>query len=84
MTKNQQALYDKTCKLIHDKYGSFNAIAVRSVQVTNEVITGESVRTWFANRKIPVEFAFALYEMMDEEIDPLALVPWLRRFVVMK
>ncbi len=84
MTKNQQAQYDKTCQSILQKFGSTNAIAIRSVQITDGIITGETVRLWFRDRKVPPEFVFVLYEMMDEEIDPLSLLPWLRRWVVMK
>jgi hypothetical protein len=84
MTKKQQALYDKTCEQIRERYGSTHAIAVRSVMITDEVISGETVRTWFRDRTVPTDFAFVLYLMMDREIDPLALCPHLRRFVVLK
>jgi hypothetical protein len=84
MTKNQQALYDKTCAQILERYGSTNAIAVRSVSITDDVITGETVRLWFRDRKIPTGFAFVLYVMMDRDIDPLTLCPHLRRFVTLK
>ena len=84
MNKKQQAEYDKTCQEIMDRFGSTNAIAIRSHQITDDIITGESVRLWFRNRKIPTEFAFVLYQMMEKEIDPLSLVPWLKRWVEMK
>lgn len=83
MTKNQQKEYDKTCKVIIDHFGSTNAIAIRSHQITDEIITGETVRIWFRDYKIPAEFVFVLYEMMQFEIDPLTLVPWLRRWVTL-
>ena len=84
MTKKQQALYDKTVAQILERYGSTHSVAVRSVHITDEVLTGETIRTWFRDRKIPTDFAFVLYQMMDREIDPLALCPHLRRFVVLK
>lgn len=84
MTKNQQVLYDKTCQMVLDRFGSTNAIAIRSHQITDEIITGETVRVWIRDRKIPPEFCFVLYEMMDQEIDPLTLLPWLRKWVVLK
>ena len=84
MNKRQQAVYDETCDHIRDTYGSYNTIAVRSVQITDEVITGETVRTWFLERKIPADFVFVLYQMMEQEIDPLSLLPWMRRWVTLK
>jgi len=84
MTKKQQAEYDKTCLMILDRFGSTNAIAIRSHQITDDIITGESVRLWFRGRKIPAEFVFVLYELMDREIDPLTLLPWLRKWVTLK
>ena len=83
MTKNQQNQYDKTCKAIIDQFGSTNSIAIQSHQITDKIITGETVRIWIKDRKIPAEFVFVLYEMMDLEIDPLTLLPWLRRWVTL-
>ena len=83
MTKNERQ-YDKTCAMILERFGSTNAIAIRSYQVTGEIITGETVRLWIRDRKIPAEFVFVLYEMMDFEIDPLTLAPWLRVWVTLK
>lgn len=84
MTKKQQVLYDKTCAKIVEYLGSTNAIAIRSHQITDEIITGETIRVWMRDRKIPAEFVFVLYEMMKREIDPLTLLPWLRRWVELK
>lgn len=83
MTKNQQTQYDKTCETILDHFGSTNAIAVRSHQITDDIITGETVRIWFRDRKIPAEFVFVLYELMEYEINPLGLLPWLQRWVTL-
>ena len=84
MTKKQQDLYDKTCAKIVEYFGSTNAIAIRSHQITDEIITGETIRVWMRDRKIPAEFVFVLYELMKQEIDPLTLLPWLRRWVELK
>lgn len=84
MSRKQQAEYDRTVKTILNRFGSTNAVAIQSHQITNEIVTGETIRLWFKNRKIPAEFVFVLYEMMDREIDPLTLLPWLRRFVELK
>ena len=84
MTKKQQEQYDKTCAKLIELFGSTNAIAIRSHQITDEIITGETIRVWMRDRKIPSEFVFVLHEMADREIDPLALLPWLRRWVVLK
>ena len=83
MTKTQQIQYDKTCKAIIDKFGSTNAVAIHSYQITDDIITGETVRLWIRDRKIPAEFVFVLYEMMEFTIDPLILLPWLRRWVTL-
>lgn len=84
MTKNQQAAYDKTCQTILRQFGSTNAIAIQSHPITNDIVTGETVRLWIRDRKIPADFVFVLYEMMNYSIDPLTLLPWLRRFVELK
>ncbi len=84
MTKKQQALYDRTCAELVMIFGSTNAIAIRSHTITDEIITGETIRVWFRDRKIPAEFVFVLYEMADRKIDPLALLPWLLRWVTLK
>ncbi len=84
MNIKQQDEYDKTCRMMLAHFGSTNAIAIKSYQVTDEIITGETVRLWIRDRKIPAEFCFVLYKMMDQEIDPLTLLPWLRRWVTLK
>ncbi len=84
MNKTQQAQYDKTCAKIRERLGSTNAIAVLSHLHTDKVITGETVRQWMVERRIPTDFAFVLYEMMSREIDPLSLTPDLARYVEMK
>jgi len=84
MNKQQQARYDKTCAKIRNHFGSMNSIATRSFIHTDNVITGETVRLWMVERRMPTDFAFVLYEMMDREIDPLTLTPDLARYVEMK
>ena len=84
MTKKQQAAYDRTCQEIHERFGSNNAIAIQSHRITDTIITGETVRQWISERRIPAEFVFVLYELMDFEIDPLTLLPWLGKWVTVK
>lgn len=84
MTKKQQALYDKTCAAIHKHFGSYNAIAIQAHAATGDSITSETVRVWFVERRIPAEFVFVLYEMMNGSFDLFALLPWLKRWVVLK
>ena len=84
MNLRQKAQYDKTCGLIRDRFGSTNAIAIHSHHITGNIITGETVRQWLTERRIPTDFAFVLYEMMDRKIDPLTLTPYIARWVEMK
>lgn len=84
MNSKEKSAYDKTCSQIQERYGSHNNIAVRSYSFTNSVITGQTVRSWFLERKIPTDFAFTLYEMMDQDIDPLTLCPHLKKWVSLR
>ena len=84
MNKKQQSVYDRTIKLIRDRLGSPHTIAVLSYDITGSTVTGETVRGWFADRRIPTDFAFVLYELMDREIDPLVLAPGLAQWVELK
>ncbi len=84
MNKSQQAQYDKTCDKIRDRLGSTNAIAIHSHKITGNIITGETVRQWMVDRRIPTDFAFVLYELMDREINPLHLTPGLAQYVELK
>lgn len=47
-------------------------------------VTGETVRAWFADRRVPTHIAFVLYEIMEYEINPLSLCPWLAEHVELK
>lgn len=81
MTKRQEQGYDKALKQVIDRFGSKHSIALRIFMNCNREVTAETVRLWFAERRVPTHIAFVLYEIMDEEIDPLALVPWLQSHV---
>ena len=84
LTHRQELSYDKTVKQIRDRFGSYHSIAVRVQMNCGKEHTGEGFRAWFANRRIPTHIVFALYEIMDEEINPLALCPWLAEHVQLK
>lgn len=80
MNKKQQAAYDKTCQNIRSRY-SHNTLAVKSYHITKKIITGEAIRLYMVERRMPAEFAFVLYELMDYEIDPMTLLPQLAKWV---
>lgn len=84
MNKRQQAAYDRTCARIYEELKSYHAIAVRTHALTDELVTGETIRLWFSERRIPVSYAFVLYELMGQSIDPLTLTPDLAKYVEMK
>ena len=84
MNKRQQAKFDKTVERIREKLGSPSFISMLAYQHDGTAITGETIRTWMVERKIPTDFAFVLYELMDREIDPLTLTPELARYVELK
>ena len=86
MNRKQQRDYDATCEKIIEHFGSTNAIAIHSHQKTNKVIAGETIRVWMRDRKIPWEFVFILHDLMlrDAAIDPLTLIPELRRWVTLR
>lgn len=84
MTKKQEQAYDKTCVQVKDRFGSYAQIAHHVYLNCDRLLTGEAFRAWFAERRIPTHVAFVLYEIMDEEIDPLTLAPWLAVHVDLK
>jgi hypothetical protein len=57
---------------------------LRILQNCGRELTGETIRSWFAERRVPTHIAFVLYEIMDFKIDPLTLAPWLAEHVVLK
>jgi hypothetical protein len=84
LTAKQKAAYDRTTKEIRKQVGSYHTIALRIYMNCNREVTGETVRNWFFGRSVPIEMAFAMYEICDKTIDPLTLCPWLVEFVELK
>jgi len=84
MNKRQQAAYTKVCNQVRKRFGSYHSIALRMFVHTTEEITGETVRTWFLSHKIPTDYCFVLYQMMDRDIDLFALLPWMAEYVELK
>ena len=84
LTKKQEKAYDKTIAKIRERYGSYASIAHHVYLNCDRLITGQGIRTWFGERRIPTTFVFVLYEIMDEEIDALTLCPWLAVHVELK
>ena len=84
LTKRQEQAYDRTIQQIRDRFGSYHQIAHHAYLNCDRLLTGQAWRTWFGDRRIPTTFVFVLYEIMDEEIDPLTLCPWLAKHVQLK
>ena len=83
-TRRQEQAYDKTVAKIRFRFGSHNSIALRIYGNCDRELTSETIRAWFAERRVPTHIAFVLYEIMDQEIDPLTLCPWLGEHVELK
>ena len=81
MSKRQTQAYDKTLNEIREHFGSYNSIALRIYTNCGREVTGETVRQWFAERRVPTHIAFVLYEVMERAINPLHLCPWLAEHV---
>lgn len=84
MTKRQEQAYDRALRQVCDHIGSKHSIALRIYTNCEREVTSETVRLWFAERRVPTHIAFVLYEITEGAIDPLALVPWLQEFVELK
>ena len=84
LTPRQVKAYEKTLNAIHNQFGSYNTIALRIFANCGREVTGETVRAWFTERRVPTHVAFVLYEIMDEGINPLCLCPWLAEHVELK
>jgi hypothetical protein len=84
LTARQIKAYEKTLTVIHSRFGSYHTIALRIYTNCGREVTGETVRAWFAERRVPTHIAFVLYEICDHEIDPLSLCPWLAEHVELR
>lgn len=84
LTRRQEQAYDRTLRHIRERFGSYHTVALRIFSNCGRELTGETVRAWFAERRVPTHIAFVLYEIMDGDIDPLTLAPWLSEHVEMK
>lgn len=84
LTRRQIAAYDRTILQIRDLFGSYHQIALRIYSNCGRDVTSETVRAWFAERRVPTHIAFALYEITDQAINPLTLCPWLAEHVELK
>ena len=82
LTKRQEARYDKVCDSVRNRFGSFESIARQSWLICDEEITGQTVRIWFSERRIPTDFCFILYEMMGRSFDLCDLMPWMLQYFV--
>lgn len=83
-TRKQEQAYDRTVSEIRDRFGSYARIAHHVYLNCDKLLTGEAFRAWFAERRVPTHIVFVLYELMDCEIDPLTLAPWLAVHVEVK
>ena len=84
MTRRQEQAYDRTLTTVRNRFGSYHSIALRIYSNCEREVTSETVRTWFAERRVPTHIAFVLYEITDQAINPLALAPWLQEHVELK
>jgi len=84
LTKRQEQAYDRTAKKIHERFVSYAQIAHHVYLNCDQLFTGEAIRTWFAERRVPTTVVFVMYEIMDCEIDPLTLCPWLADHVALR
>ena len=84
LTVKEMRTYDRTLGKIRNLIGSYHSIALRIFSNCEQEVTGETVRTWFAERRIPTDMCFVLYEITEGGIDPLTLCPWLAEHVELK
>ena len=84
LTARQLRAYDRTIELVRELVGSYHTIALRIFVNCGKEVTPETIRAWFAEHRVPTHIAFVLYEICEEEIDPLAFAPWLAKHVEMK
>jgi hypothetical protein len=84
LTRREIQSYDRTLLHIRDHVGSYSSIALRIYTNCGREVTSETVRAWFAERRVPTHIAFALFEICGKSFDPLTLAPWLKEFVEMK
>ena len=81
LTQRQKRDYTRVCDQIREELGSYHKIALAIYSLADDPITGETVRTWMQSQKIPTDYCFYLYELMQRNINITTLLPWLKDFV---
>jgi len=78
-TKQQKADYDRVCRQLYAKFGSYPKIAATLSIRGDEYIAAQTVRMWFRDRKIPAHHAVMLASMITA--NPYHLLPWLESYI---
>lgn len=77
LTSKQRLQYDKSTLKIRKRYGSYDAVAHGIFEATKVRTTGGTVRYWFVNQSIPVEFAVVFDTLFPDESFLSDFYPWL-------
>jgi hypothetical protein len=79
LSKRETSVYDATIRKIRSHHGSYDAIATKYFSATGIRITGQTVRTWFLDRSLPVPQA-AILVSLTPDARLAALFPWLSSY----
>jgi hypothetical protein len=80
LNKAEQDAYMRICHRVRERFGSYHSIALRIFTLTGEEITGETVRNWFLAQKIPTDYCFVVWHMMEMDFSIETLLPWMKQF----
>jgi len=73
--------YDKAVAVVRKTLGSYERIATDCYNHTGTRITGQAVRCWFLDRKIPIEYAAVFVDLTDGAVEVFDFFPWLEDYL---
>lgn len=73
--------YDAGIAKIRSTLGSYESIAAQLFAHTGVHISGNAVRRWLMERKIPVEYAAIFSELTFQAVSVQDFYPWLKKYM---
>ena len=79
--KINEKKYDSAVEAVRECLGSYESIAGQCFAHTGQRVTGNAIRRWFVERRIPVEYAAVFSDLTFGEVTVTDFFPWLTRYV---
>jgi hypothetical protein len=73
--------YTKCTDIVRDVVGSYEKISQRVNSETGEHISAGTIRNWFIEQRIPVEYAALFSEFTEGQVGVTDFFPWIGLYV---